>query len=88
MAQREKRSISLPPELAQAIEKEAALEGTTFSGWLAAAAAHHLRMAAGWRAFGEWEAENGPLAEEAKAEGLARAKALLEPEKPKRRRSA
>jgi hypothetical protein len=35
MAQREKRSVSLPPELAQAIDQAAADDGTTFSAWLA-----------------------------------------------------
>jgi hypothetical protein len=35
MAQREKRSVSLPPELAQAIDAAAADDGTTFSAWLA-----------------------------------------------------
>jgi hypothetical protein len=61
MAQRQKRSISLPPELAEAIEQAASSEGTTVSGWLADTAAHRLRLDAGRRAIAEWEADNGPL---------------------------
>lgn len=77
MAQREKRSISLPPELAQAIDQAAAADGTTFSAWLADAAAHQLRMEAGRRAIAEWEHEHGPLTPGELAEGLARARAVL-----------
>ena len=77
MAQREKRSISLPPELAQAIDAAAADGGTTFSGWLAETAAHRLRLDAGRRGIGEWEAEHGPLSAEELAEGEARARKLL-----------
>lgn len=77
MAQRQKRSISLPAELADAIERAARSEGTTVSGWLADTAAHRLRMDAGRRAIAEWEADNGPLTTTELAEGLARARALL-----------
>ena len=49
MAQRQKRSISLPAELADAIERAAAADGTTVSGWLADTAAHRLRLDAGRR---------------------------------------
>jgi hypothetical protein len=77
MAQREKRSVSIPPDLARAIDRAAAREGTTFSAWLAETAAHRLRLAAGRRAIAEWEREHGPLTPEELAEGLARARALL-----------
>jgi hypothetical protein len=77
MAQRQKRSISLPAELADAIERAASSEGTTVSGWLADTAAHRLRLDAGRQAIVEWEAENGPLTTAELAEGLARARALL-----------
>jgi hypothetical protein len=77
MAQRQKRSISLPPELAEAIEQAASSESTTVSGWLADTAAHRLRLDAGRRAIAEWEADNGPLTAEELADGLARARALL-----------
>jgi hypothetical protein len=86
VAQRQKRSISLPAELADAIERAAAAEGTTVSGWLAVTAAHRLRLDAGRRAIAEWESENGPLTPDELADGLARARALLA--RPARGRSA
>lgn len=77
MVQRQKRSISLPAELAEAIERAAAAEGTTVSGWLADTAAHRLRLDAGRRGIADWERENGPLTQNELAEGLAQARALL-----------
>lgn len=77
MAQREKRSVSLPPELAKAVEEAARAEGTTFSAWLAQTAAHRLKLEAGRQALAEWERENGPLTEAELAEGRARARASL-----------
>lgn len=90
MAQREKRSISMPPEIAAAIDQAAAEEGTTFSAWLAETAAQRLRLEAGRRGIAEWEQEHGPLTPDELAEGLARARALLGRSKPRRssRRSA
>jgi hypothetical protein len=77
MAQREKRSVSLPPELARAVEEAARAEGTTFSAWLAQTAAHRLKLDAGRQALAEWERENGPLTEAELAEGRARARSSL-----------
>jgi hypothetical protein len=77
MAQREKRSVSMPPELARAVEEAARAEGTTFSGWLAQTAAHRLKLEAGRQALAEWERENGPLTEAELAEGRARARSSL-----------
>jgi hypothetical protein len=77
MARREKRSVSLPPELAEAIDQAAAQDGTTFSAWLADTAAQRLRLDAGRRAIAEWELEHGPLTPAELADGLARARALL-----------
>ncbi len=90
MAQREKRSVSLPPDLARAVEQAARAEGTTFSGWLAQTAAHRLTLEAGRQAIAEWERENGPLTETELADGLARARASLgrAPAAPSERRSA
>jgi hypothetical protein len=77
MAQREKRSVSLPPELAKAVEEAARAEGTTFSAWLAQTAAHRLKLDAGRQALAEWERENGPLTGAELAEGRARARFSL-----------
>jgi hypothetical protein len=77
MARREKRSVSLPPDLAKAVEQAARAEGTTFSAWLAETAAHRLKLEAGRQAIAEWERENGPLTEAELAEGLARARSSL-----------
>jgi len=75
--QRTKRSVSLPRDLAREIARAAALAGTTFSGWLAETAAHQLRLEAGRRALADWEREFGALTAEERAEGRARARALL-----------
>lgn len=77
MAQREKRSVSLRPELARAIEQAAARDDTSFSAWLAETAARRLRLEAGRRAIAEWERDRGPLTPAELADGLARARALL-----------
>lgn len=77
MAQREKRSVSLPPELASAIDQAAAQDGASFSAWLADAAARRLRLEAGQQALAEWEDEHGPLTAEERNDGLVRAQALL-----------
>ena len=90
VAQREKRSVSLPPELAKAVEEAARAEGTTFSAWLAQTAAHRLKLEAGRKALTEWEQENGPLTEAELAEGRVRARASLgrAPAGPAERKSA
>lgn len=77
MAVRQKRSISLPPDLADAIEQAAAAEGTTVSAWLADTAAHRLRLESGRRGIAEWERQHGPLTADELAQGLARARSLL-----------
>jgi hypothetical protein len=90
MAQRSKRSVSLPGDLAAAIDQAAASTGTTFSGWIAETAAHRLRLDAGRRGLLQWERENGPLTAAELAEGRARARALLRraPARRASRRSA
>ena len=77
MAQRHKRSISLPPDLDDAIEKAAAADGSTVSAWLAETAAHRLKLDAGRGAIAAWEQEHGPLTADELAEGLDRARHLL-----------
>ena len=53
MAQRQKRSISLPSDLADAIDQAATAEGTTVSAWIAETATHRLRIDAGRRGVAE-----------------------------------
>jgi hypothetical protein len=77
MAVRQKRSISLPPDLADAIDEAAQREGTTVSAWIADTVAHRLRLDAGRRGIAEWETIHGPLTGEELAEGLARARKSL-----------
>ena len=77
MAGRQKRSISLPPELADAIDAAAAADGTTVSAWIAETAAHRLRLDAGRQGIAEWERKNGNLTPDELAEGLARARSIL-----------
>ena len=87
MAQREKRSISLPPELAAEIDKAAASEGTTVSAWIATTAAHRLRLDAGRQGIAAWERQHGALTAEELANGLARARAMLRREGSNRKAS-
>ena len=77
MAQRHKRSISLPPDLDDAIEDAAAATGTTVSAWLAETAAHRLHLEAGRDGLARWEQDHGPLTADELAEGLERARHLL-----------
>ncbi len=75
---RPKRSISLPPEIDEAIEAAAVLQGTTFSGWLAQTAAHRLKIESGWEGIEAWEADNGRLTAQELAEGRQVVKEILE----------
>ena len=85
---RQKRSISLPPDLADAIDAAATAEGTTVSAWIADTAAHRLRLDAGRRGIAEWERDNGPLSATELADGLARARAILGRSSSSRRRAS
>jgi hypothetical protein len=86
MAKRTKHSVSLSPELSSAIERAAAERGETFSGWLAATAAHRLRLEAGRRGLAQWERAHGALTPAELEEGRARARALLGGRKSDRKR--
>ena len=77
MAQRQKRSISLPSDLAEAIDQAATAQGTTVSGWIAETAAHRLRIDAGRQGVAEWERQHGALTTDELVDGLARARAML-----------
>lgn len=88
MAKRAKRSVSLSPELAIAIDRAAAERGETFSGWLAGTASHRLRIEAGRRGVLEWERAHGALTVAELDEGRARARALLGVRKSERKRKS
>ena len=59
-----KQNISLPADIADAIDRRAAVAGVTFSAWLADAARRQLRREAGLAGVAEWEAEHGLLPED------------------------
>jgi hypothetical protein len=88
MAKRTKRSVSLSPELAVAIDRAAAQRGESFSGWLAETAAHRLRIEAGRRGLLEWERVHGALTPAELDEGRARARALLGGRQSERKRKS
>lgn len=77
MTQREKRSISLPPALAKAIDEASSESGSNFSAWIAETATKRLKLEASRKGVAAWEAENGPLTEAELAEGLRQARELL-----------
>ena len=77
MPQRDKRSVSFPPDLSARIAEDAARGGLTFSAWLAETAARRLNLDAGRRGLAEWEKDNGALSAEERAEGLVRARMSL-----------
>lgn len=86
MAKRRKRSVSLPPEIDEAVEAAAREDGSTFSAWLAEAARKQLIIRDGLSAVAEYEAEEGAFSEAELAEAdswvtetLARSKRTGEP---------
>ena len=77
MAQRDKRSVSFPPELARAIDEAASEAGQSFSAWITETASQRLHLEAGRRGVAAWERDHGPLTERELAEGVNRARELL-----------
>src|SRR4051812_13998137 len=59
MAVRKKRSISMPPDLDEEIEKAARQAGTSYSGWLATVARKEFIIAAGLAAVADYERVHG-----------------------------
>lgn len=74
---REKRSISLPADLAAEVARAAEAVGTTVSGWLAETAARRLKLEAGLEGVAAWEAQAGALTDEERAKGEAWARRVL-----------
>lgn len=86
VAIRTKHSVSIPPELAREIERAAKRDRTTFSGWLAVAAARRLKLDAGKALIADWERENGPFTAAEIAEADARVRRMLGEPTPRRNR--
>jgi hypothetical protein len=63
MAQVDRFSVTMPPELGEGVRQAAARQGTSVSAWLSEAAADRLRNELLGAALDAWEAENGPFTE-------------------------
>lgn len=77
MPQVDRFSITMPPELGEAVRRAAERTGMSVSSWLSAAAAQRLRNDLLGAALDAWEAEDGAfspdeLAQAAAALGLER----------------
>ena len=71
MADRVKKSVSVPSELDVAIRAAAERSGMTYSGWLTNAAHRALRIEAGLAAVADYEAERGALTSQEQADADA-----------------
>ena len=74
MAIRKKRSVSIPPDLDEQIERAAAAAGLTYSAWLAATARKEFVVRSGLDAVASFERTHGVFTAEeiAEAEGWPR----------------
>ena len=59
MAQVDRFSVTMPPEVGQGVRQAAARQGTSVSTWLTEAAADKLRNELLGAALDQWEAEDG-----------------------------
>lgn len=64
MAQVDRLSVTMPPEIGTAVREAAAREGTSVSTWIADAAAQRLRNDLLGAALDQWETEHGPFSDE------------------------
>ena len=64
MAQVDRLSVTMPPEVGAAVRSAAARTGTSVSNWLTAAAEQRLRNELLGAALDAWEAEESPFTEE------------------------
>ena len=79
MADRVKRSVSIPPEVDAAIVAAAAAEGLTYSAWLARAALREIKIRDGLAAMAEYQDEYGAFTAEELAEAEAWVRKALAP---------
>lgn len=61
MAQVDRFSVTMPPELGEGVREAAARQGTSVSAWLSEAAADRLRNELLGAALDAWESEDGPF---------------------------
>lgn len=78
-----KISISLAPDLIEAIASAAETRGQSLSSWFKEAADDRLRIERGLAAVAEWEREHGPLSDNDRAQAKASLDKLLD--RPSRR---
>lgn len=64
MAQVDRFSVTMPPEIGAAVRDAAARQGQSVSNWLAAAAAQRLRNELLGAALDQWEAEDGAFSDD------------------------
>ena len=64
MAQVDRLSVTMPPEIGAAVRDAATRQGTSVSSWLTEAAAQRLRNELLGAALDRWEAEDGPFSDE------------------------
>ena len=72
MAQVDRFSVTMPPDLGDGVRQAAARQGTSVSTWLSEAAADRLRNELLGAALDEWEAEDGAFTEAELHEAAAR----------------
>jgi hypothetical protein len=63
MAQVDRFSVTMPPELGEGVRQAAARQRTSVSAWLTEAAADRLRNELLGAALDAWESEDGPFTE-------------------------
>ena len=63
MAQVDRLSVTMPPELGEGVRQAAARQGTSVSAWLSEAAADRLRNELLGAALDAWEAGDRPFTE-------------------------
>ena len=64
MAQVDRLSVTMAPQIGTAVREAAAREGTSVSTWITEAAAQRLRNDLLGAALDQWEAEDGPFSED------------------------
>lgn len=80
MAQVDRFSVTMPPDLGEGVRQAAARQGTSVSTWLTEAAADKLRNELLGSALDQWESEDGPFTQAELAEAALRLGAAPRPD--------